>query len=90
MVVMEYLAGWVMMKGVPWQEQLKYREKLKRALGIIHDCNFVHGNIWCPNILVFEDDIKFIDFDHCGEEGVKRYPWEWGHRWEDMKEGDFM
>ncbi len=92
MVVMEYLAGWVMLGKVPLQERLRFREKLEKALGVIHGRELVHGDVRCPNILVSEEDIKFVDFDHCGKEGVKRYPREWDHRErrEDAKEGDFM
>ncbi len=74
------------------QERLTYKEKLQKALRIIHDRDLVHGDVRCPNILVSEDDIKFVDFDHCGKEGVKRYPREWDHTRlrEDTKEGDFM
>jgi phosphotransferase family enzyme len=84
MVVMEYLSGWVMSREKHQQERLEYKDKLKTALRVIHDCD--------PNILVSEDDIKFVDFDHCGKEEVKRYPREWDHtqRREDAKEGDFL
>ena len=92
MVVMEYLSGWVMLGEKPRRERLKYKEKLKDALRVIHDQDLVHGDVRCPNILVSEDDINFVDFDDCGKEGVKRYPREWDHRQrrDDAKEGDFM
>ena len=92
MVVMEYLSGWVMLGDLTQPQRLKYKAKLKEALGVIHDRNLVHGDIRCPNILISEDDIKFIDFDHCGMEGVMRYPREWDHTHcpEDAKEGDFL
>ena len=92
MVVMEYLLGWVMLGEKPHQERAKYKEKLKKALCIIHDRDLVHGDVRCPNILVYEDDIKLVDFDHCVKEGVKKYPREWDHtqRREDAKEGDFL
>ena len=92
MVVMEYLSDWVMLGEKPHQERLKYKEKLKEVLRIIHDRGFVHGDIRWPNILVSEDNVKVIDFDHCGQEGVKKYPREWDHRQrlEEAKEGDLM
>jgi serine/threonine protein kinase len=92
MVVMEYLSGWVMLGVKPHHERLKYKERLKRALSIIHDRGLVHGDVRGPNILVSKDDVKLVDFDHCGEEGVKRYPREWDHRQrlDDAKEGDLM
>jgi serine/threonine protein kinase len=93
MVVMEYLSGWVMLGEKARQERLEYKEKLKKALSVIHEHDFVHGDVRWPNILVSEkDDINFVDFDHCGKEGVKRYPREWDHRQyrDDAKEGDLM
>ena len=92
MVVMEYLSDWVMLGQKPHQERLIYKEKLEEALQIIHDGNFVHGDVRCPNILVFKDNVKFVDFDHCGEEGVAKYPREWNHRLcvEDAKEGEVI
>jgi len=92
MVVMEYLSDWVMLIEKPHQERSKYQEKLKAALRIIHDQDFVHGDVRGPNILVSEDDVNLVDFDHCGKEGVKRYPREWDHtqRREDAKEGECL
>lgn len=92
MVVMEYLSGYGMLGKIAHEERLKFKEKLQQALGVIHGLNLVHGDVRGPNILVFKDDIKLIDFDHCGTEGVTRYPREWDHtlRREDMKEGDVM
>jgi RIO1 family len=86
MVVMEYLSGWVMLEEKPHRERLKYQEKLKEALRIIHDRNLVHGDVRGFNILVSEDSVKLVDFDHCG---MDRYPREWDHtqRQEDAKEG---
>ena len=93
MVVMEHLSGWVMLHQKPRQERLKYKEKLKEALRIIHSRNLVHGDVRCPNILVSKDDnIKFIDFDHCGVDGEDVYPREWDHtlRQVDAREGDVL
>jgi len=93
MVVMEYLSGWEMLHEQPHKQRLKYEEKLKEALGIIHGRNLVHGDVRCSNILVSEDgDVKFIDFDHCGVDGEDVYPREWDHtfRQEDAKEGDVL
>ena len=55
MVVMEYLLGWEMLGEKPYKERLKHKERLKKALRIIHDQGFVHGDIWWPNILVSKD-----------------------------------
>jgi hypothetical protein len=92
MVVMEYLSGYGMLGMIAHEERLEFKEKLQQALGVIHGRNLVHGDVRGPNILVFKDDIKLIDFDHCGTEGVTRYPREWDHtlRRDDMMEGDVM
>ena len=55
MVVMEYLLGWEMLGEKPYEERLKHKERLKKALHIIHDQGFVHGDIRWPNILVSKD-----------------------------------
>ena len=93
MVVMEYLSGWVMLQVKPHEERLKYKEKLKEALGVIHGHNLVHGDVRCPNIFVSEDgNVKFIDFDHCGADGEDVYPQEWDHtqRQRGAKKGDVL
>jgi hypothetical protein len=92
MVVMEHLSGWVMLGEKAHQERLKYKEKLKKALSVIHEHDLVHGDVRWPNILVYEDNINLVDFDNCGKEGVQRYPREWDHRQrrDDAKEGDLM
>ena len=92
MVVMERLSGWVMLGEMPRKERLQYKGKLEAALRVIHDREFVHGDVRWPNILVSGDNINFIDFDNCGKEGVKRYTREWDHtkHREDAKEGDLM
>jgi serine/threonine protein kinase len=86
------LLGWEMLEEKPRQERLKYQEKLKDALHIIHDQGFVHSDVRAPNILVFEDNVNLIDFDHCGKEGVGRYLREWDHRQcpEGAKEGECL
>ena len=79
-VVMEYLSGWVMLQEKPPEERLKYKQRLKEALGVIHGRNLIHGDVRCPNNLVSEDgNVKFIDFDYCGVDGEDVYPWEWDH-----------
>ena len=82
MVVMVYLSDWAMLEERLQEERLQYKEKLEAALAalrIINDRDLVHGDVRCPNILVSGDDINFVGFDHCGKEGVKRYPREWDH-----------
>ena len=91
MVVMVYLSGWVMLGETPREKRLQYKGKLDAALRVIHDRDLVHSDVRCPNILVSEDNINFVGFDHYGK-GVKRYPREWDHtqQREDAKEGDLM
>jgi hypothetical protein len=54
---------------------LSFADKLRTAVQILHDADFVHGDLREPNILVTEDgDTKIIDFDWCGKDREARYP----------------
>jgi len=41
---------------------------------MLHDEDYVHGDIREPNILVTAGGLKLIDFDWCGKAGGARYP----------------
>ena len=96
MVVMEYLSGWVMLQTKTHAKRQKYKAKVENAVVIMHDRGFVHGDVRGQNILVREDDsaddIKLIDFDHCGVHMQDVYPREWDHTFRqcDAKEGDVL
>jgi hypothetical protein len=83
MVVMEYLPReeWVMLSEKSEERQKAYEGKIKEALDLIHEDGWVHGDVRHANILVpFSDDIldiRLIDFDNSGKEGVGRYPRDW-------------
>ena len=70
-VVMDYVRG----KEV---EDLLTGEKhihdLRKAVSVLHERGYVHGDLRGPNILIAADGLKLIDFDWCGEAGKARYP----------------
>ena len=101
MVVMEYMSPecWVMLSERTLPERQRYKDKIKEALELIHDKQFVHGDVHVRsiNILVpkgHDDgvDIRLIDFDDSGIDGVDRYPREWAHtfRHPDVKGGALL
>lgn len=48
--------------------------ELRRAIDILHDNGFVHGDLRRPNVLIQNDQVKLIDFDWSGKEGEVKYP----------------
>ena len=65
-------------KGISTERPNKHPtfiENLREAVQILHDADFVHGDLREPNVLVTEDGhIDIIDFDWCGKDGEVRYP----------------
>jgi serine/threonine protein kinase len=62
-------------------QQEKVRQKVEKALHVLHDAGFVHGDLRDTNILMdFDslesDDVKihFVDFDWAGRIGEAKYP----------------
>jgi hypothetical protein len=50
-------------------------QDLQRAVQILHDADFVHGDLREPNILVQKGgNVQIIDYDWCGKEGEVYYP----------------
>ncbi len=53
----------------------KQRKKLGDAMSLLHDNNFVFGDLRDPNVLLHEDDnLYLIDFDWGGVVGTVKYP----------------
>ncbi|QRV97647.1 Tyrosine kinase [Ceratobasidium sp. AG-Ba] len=54
------------------------QKDVQRALEILHNNNWVFGDLRSPNVLVIEKEEStrgmLVDFDWCGEHGVGRYP----------------
>jgi len=48
-------------------------EQLRAAVKMLHDENYVHGDIREPNVLVTTGGLKLVDFDWCGKVD-DRYP----------------
>ncbi|RDB15242.1 hypothetical protein Hypma_004767 [Hypsizygus marmoreus] len=58
------------------------RDEVRRALGIVHDQGYVHGDIRAINVLVRKTDaatgpgsVLLIDWDWAGRDGDVRYPY---------------
>ena len=48
---------------------------VEKAVGKLHEEDFVHGDLRLPNIMVGpEDSVKFVDFDWSGRLGEALYP----------------
>jgi tRNA A-37 threonylcarbamoyl transferase component Bud32 len=79
MVVMEYV------DGQPVDEKNGIsdaaRVSVVKAVRLLHDNGFVHGDIRGPNILIADGEgdeesrVKLLDFDWAGREGEVRYPY---------------
>ncbi|CAE6446468.1 unnamed protein product [Rhizoctonia solani] len=88
MVVMEFCYGMTYLEydrrrpdgmSQAGSELLSIRQTIKGALKLLHEANFVFGDLRKPNILIVEDEkgtigAKLIDFDWCGPVGEGRYP----------------
>lgn len=44
------------------------------AVSILHEANWVFGDLRRPNVLVDGHWVHLVDFDWCGEDGKGRYP----------------
>ena len=81
-VIMEYLDGFDVVTDI-WhrlneKEKIELKEKILNAAKIMHDNNFVHGDLRFDNIMAkLNSDkkwiIKFIDFDWTGYDGEAEY-----------------
>ena len=50
---------------------------LRRAVDVLHEHNFVFGDLRAPNVLTTPDGrVLLVDFDWCGKVGEARYPSE--------------
>jgi serine/threonine protein kinase len=51
-------------------------QDVKRAINALHKNGIVFGDLRRPNIMLYKDGAKIVDFDWCGEHGVGTYPYE--------------
>ncbi|KAG6836982.1 hypothetical protein H0H93_016935 [Arthromyces matolae] len=49
-------------------------DRIQEAIELLHQHNFVFGDLRSPNILVDGDSTMLVDFDWCGVEGKGHYP----------------
>jgi hypothetical protein len=76
MIVMQNIEGTIPLGNVPTLHRPQVFSQIRRALTLLHDNDFVFGDLRPPNILVTEDyqKVMLIDFDWSGKLGVARYP----------------
>ncbi|KAK7689849.1 hypothetical protein QCA50_006488 [Cerrena zonata] len=54
---------------------LPIKERVEKAIGLLHQSDLVFGDLRRGNIMVTEDEsVMLVDFDWVGEEYVARYP----------------
>ena len=78
-------AGWLMVvmekisnpQPFPQPSTKLMAKGLRKSIGLLHSKNLVHGDLRSNNMLVSSDEKKLylIDFDWCGKEDEKVYPY---------------
>jgi len=68
MIVMQNIEGAVHLNEVPGPHRPQAFDRIREALTLLHDNDFVFGDLRPPNILVTKDyqQVKLVDFDWCG------------------------
>jgi len=74
MVIMEYLDGYPRLCDLDSQMKKKVKMSVMETVQIMHSGNYVHGDLRSVNIMISEGDVKLLDFDWSGKEGMIRYP----------------
>jgi len=73
MVVMEHVDGTtlaVAKADIDKEKMEEVRSQVKKAIKLLHDHNFVFGDLRLPNIMVTRDmKVRLIDFNWAGVEG---------------------
>ena len=49
-------------------------EQLRIAIKVLHEEDYMHGDVRGPNIFTTTYSLKLIDFNWCGKAGEARYP----------------
>jgi serine/threonine protein kinase len=84
MVVMEYLGAdsYKVLAACDEHERARFKAGVEKAVMVLHDGGFVHGDIRSVNTMVAqnwdnekgEENVKLVDFDWAGNEGETKYP----------------
>lgn len=76
MVVMEYIEGETLCSALERDcPPIGAKDQIQEALNILHEHGYVFGDLRCSNIMVTpKGDLKLIDFDWTGQDGVAKYP----------------
>jgi RIO-like serine/threonine protein kinase len=73
MIVMEYIDG---KTAAQLQNNLPkdFAARLSEIVSVLHTGGYVFGDLRLPNIMVAKKQVKLIDFDWAGKEGLAKYP----------------
>lgn len=73
MIVMEYIDG---KTAAQLQNNLPedFAAQLSEIVSVLHTGGYVFGDLRLPNIMVAKKQVKLIDFDWAGKEGLAKYP----------------
>jgi hypothetical protein len=76
MIVMQNIEDTIPLGDVPTLHRPQVFGQIRQALKLLHDNDFVFGDLRPPNILVTKDcqKVMLVDFDWSGKLGVARYP----------------
>ena len=50
------------------------KQSLKRAVDLMHEKNYVHGDLRSQNIFIVNETVRILDFDWADTEGTAEYP----------------
>lgn len=100
MVVMERLQGKPLASVKPLVHHSAFVD-ITRALDVLREKKFVHGDLRAVNVMIVREDqkqdhAKLIDFDWAGKSGIAQYPWTinkaaLSHEWDpDVEAGGLM
>lgn len=69
-VVLEYLPEFESLTDVPSQRVAAFSPQLFAALAVMHENGLVHGDLRGENVLLYEDEIYFIDATNVSDAGI--------------------
>jgi tRNA A-37 threonylcarbamoyl transferase component Bud32 len=69
-LVLEYLPDFEPLDQLPADEVQAHAKELFEALAVMHENDVAHGDLRGENVLVYEDDLYFIDATNVSEDGI--------------------
>ena len=71
---MEYLDGYSRLYDLDREMKKKVEMSVMAAVQVMHSENYVHGDLRSVNMMISKGNVKLLDFDWSGKEGLIRYP----------------